>query len=213
MRFETLILLIIAFNVVTAVLQRRAKKAREARAKAGGDIADESGDREEMIPAQEREWGDPHRETPPPGTARRSPSARRSDARRRPDGPSTHSTHSTSSGQASSGTGGAEHAGAGRDILEKIARDLGLHFPRREAPPAPKPASVPAAAKKPAPVYGGSSREPAPAPRRSVAATESRLDTRPTPGIPFARLRGADRLREAVVLKEILDPPLSRRRR
>lgn len=159
MRFEYLILLIIAFNVVAAVVKNRAKKSRE------------------------------------PGS-RRDESAR--DAM----------------------------PGLGRDILDQLARDLGLRLPR---PVEPEPASGEA----PAPVYAGEVRDGNPREReRAVERTPEKSPT-PSPVAPARGVRsqparsrtavgasplrdsllGKDRLREAFILKEILDPPLARRGR
>ncbi len=163
MRFEYIVLLIIAFNVVTAVMKSRAKKAK----------------------------------------------ARVPEANRNAERPV------------------AEMPGLGRDILDQLARDLGLRLP------VPGPSlPVPAEASTPEPVMERreeSLREQERQKEKAVvkaqekrmlqaeaAQTKARSEpSRSRTGIGASPLRnsllGQDRLREAFILKEILDLPLARR--
>lgn len=100
----------------------------------------------------------------------------------------------------------------GRDILDQLARDLGLKIPSPAPQPAPRPAPRPAQVSKPVsqqsarPATSLSSPEPARKPRPVVQVAA------PVPpvSVNVGRLDAA-RLREAFVLKEILDPPVARR--
>lgn len=221
MRFEYLILLIVAFNVITALVKRRAaRKAREAVGREGRAERDAS-----SVP------------------------------------------------RASGDTDGTDEVGRmpglGRDILDQIARDLGLKLPKPsspESPPRPansdnstRPATPanserPAKVGRPAPVIVARREAPRPMPESSVerrAAERRSAENRqaeaayatpaaeaarsaspakdprrsPVTGVaparktptstPVARvdLRDPAKLREAFVLKEILGAPVSRGRR
>lgn len=213
MRFEYIVLLIIAFNVISAVAQRRAKKARDAEAARQGSPGPASGG---------EKWDDDE------------------DQR--------------------AGTGEEERIekmpSLGRDILDQLARDLGLKVPKPQAPQRPRPAvSVPASA----PVRTESPEEVRERLRRrereleverararekirewerlaasgTRGATSSSSAAHPVaaPSLKTARasapmpaafhgdavkrpdLRDPRRLREAFIAKEILDAPLSRRTR
>jgi hypothetical protein len=188
-RFEYLILLIIAFNVVAALMRRRAKskKAREAAERPRARRPQPSEHAEDF----ERE-GEPAREAP------RMPSL-------------------------------------GRDILDQIARDLGLNLPK---PASPEPGEREARRERHTPVIVAERRaaparsvedrqrekayvipasrgaEPATDPGRRIA-TGSSVPTRKVPSstrVPRVNLHDPDRLREAFILKEILGSPVSRRR-
>ena len=257
MRFEYVVLLIIAFNVVSAVLQRRAKKAREAEAEGNSEELSDAGTAE----ARAEEAAEPSR------THRRRDRARRAAAAREPG------MSGDARGQTSDAPDADPDAEApmrmpslGRDILDQLARDLGLKIPaptprsepdepssspdtpaRRPAPPAQRPASRPMEHRELPPRTTLPSRparpEPRPALRPAVARDTSSTTVpvafgrdfeghaRPHRGIPGAvsvadaapaaapatpvNLRAdrldARRLREAFVLKEILDPPVARR--
>jgi hypothetical protein len=214
-RFETIILLIVAFNVVTAVLQRRAKKkAREAAERAA--------------------------RSPEPAS---SPRASRPDRIEDDDADDAD----------------LRMPSLGRDILDQIARDLGLKTPKpapppapREARPAPAPAPVferpwPTGAREAAEVpviaerretenrrpespyvipdvevavasdarssgRAATAKEPA----RSKVRGEALRKTPVVASVPLAprlNLRDPARLREAFVMQEILGAPVSRRER
>lgn len=98
------------------------------------------------------------------------------------------------------------------EALREIRQALGAETPPR----APEPAHAPALPKKTAPPRRASE---APPPPPSDPADEAPFFPRkPTPQpIPLSRLRkrlrDPDSVREAVLLSEILGPPLSRRRR
>lgn len=248
MRFEYIVLLIIAFNVITAVMQRRAKKARaEAQQRAAGP----SGVARQSKPTpfedegeEEEEWGGEYRD--PHADRDAAPTT----VSRRPGGdPGTGVGASRNSGDEP-----MQMPSMGRDILDQLARDLGLKLPK----PAPRPAQIEV---KPSPVAVDTAaatrnareaaretvraervaeremererlqvfrtREPAitravtgPAvsqarPVSAVARIDEAARSRTAPGTTPLRLnlRGPERLREAFVLKEILDLPVSRRRR
>ena len=189
MRFETLIFLIIAFNVVAAVVKRRAKsKAQQSQ------------------PEQQSQ-------PPRPDASRTRSPERADDAFEEP----------------------MRMPGLGRDILDQIARDLGLKVPK----PAP---AEPVARESRREEYRAESRPEmrAPAPARSIPTdrnAENRQSETPyvTPGIakdpargkvraevavrktpgttlvPRVNLRDPVRLREAIMLKEVLGEPVSRR--
>jgi hypothetical protein len=214
-RFEYLILLIVAFNVITALVKRRAaRKAREAVGREGRAERDAS-----SVP------------------------------------------------RASGDTDGTDEVGRvpglGRDILDQIARDLGLKLPKPASPESrPRPANsdnstrpaTPANSERPAPVIVARREAPRPMPESSVerrAAERRSVENRqaeaayatpateaarsaspakdpkrsPVTGVaparktptstPVARvdLRDPAKLREAFVLKEILGAPVSRGRR
>jgi hypothetical protein len=257
MRFEYIVLLIIAFNVITAVMQRRAKKARaEAQQRAAGGAAARGAavrqsaskpfEVENDEGEDEEEWGGEYRD----------PYADRDS------GPATTSRRPGS--DAVTGVGASRPSGdepmqmpsMGRDILDQLARDLGLKLPK----PAPRPAQIEA---RPAPVDTAaatrSARESAHETVRAERVAEREMErekllasrtreihgvertvsgpaltkvkpvsspvrivpideaarSRTAPGSTPLRLNlsGPERLREAFVLKEILDLPVSRRRR
>jgi hypothetical protein len=204
MRFEHIVLLIIAFNVVTAVVQRRAKK--KARAKL--EAAARSGRVQPAEAPSPRGWNSPEAEEGEWEDASRSePVAEQPDRGQMPS--------------------------LGRDILDQIARDLGLKTsprpspmprepmeapepewrererevvrerPPRAAQPAPRLAEARAATIAPAPPVVPRARVSTP-PVRARAATADHL--------PRVDLKSAAKLREAFILKEILDRPLALRR-
>jgi hypothetical protein len=242
MRFEYIVLLIIAFNVITALLQRRAKKARaEAAARGTGAGSSrtepewyEEEDEEEIIDMERpyrddrQGWEDRRREAAVPVAS--GPDAR--EAERMPS--------------------------MGRDILDQIARDLGLKVPRSETPAAdrtmpnaPRPDSMSRehmpktftpdkvrsepprqearpVTPKPARAYTATDKEydrlalmrtRAPAPLERAFASKPLapvgsippVASRSAEGAPRPDLKDPRRLREAFIVKEILDLPLSRR--
>jgi hypothetical protein len=237
MRFEYIVLLIIAFNVVTAVMQRRAKKARDAAGRGS-----ENGNTRES----NDEWMDDD-EDEEIVVSPRGPSA---EDRRREE--------AMAAGSAPDSRTVERMPSLGRDILDQLARDLGLKIPRQETP-----APIPVGERSTAEVPYGATRSPesredtrevmlrkekeleaerirarekirewellsssrARAPERPASSTTSRFAS---PGVrpvtapvvaPVSKtslrvdLRDPRRLREAFIVKEILDAPLSRRPR
>lgn len=236
MRFEHVILMIIAFNVVSAVLQRRAKKRAEAaEAEQAAGSVDPWAEADEL----QEEWGE-QRRVPSRERDGRERGGRRVEASQAPDGDEVERLPSF-----------------GRDILDQLARDLGLKVPRPQAPAPKAPPSsstpstppthpsrgVPREVSPPHPVLreeraevsrtvsfperprevSGERRERAdrvrPAPvARPVRATlpaavsaVSALDTQHDAPVRRPELHDRARLREAFVLKEILDAPRARR--
>ena len=121
MRFEHIVLLIIAFNVVSAVLQRRAKKAREKALRESGGVP---ADPEDAWYEDEDEEEQPARRP-----ARPEPAAARSSAPPDAGGPQRQPSFA-------------------QDILDQIMRDLGLKPNPVPPPSSPMPprAEVPAPA-------------------------------------------------------------------
>jgi hypothetical protein len=238
-RFEYVIVLIVLFNVANALWQRHQKKTRaEALRRQGetgaGGAADAARDaRRATLPSawdaededEEREerGGDlrnPYRDGE---AAAASPERRVGESRNREE-PNREQRESV------------EMPSLGRDILDQIARDLGIRVPK----PAPVPASGPVRSVPSAPAAKGNAardnaRELARANLAAERSTASRV--RETPSVsdgtrraaqaseavrsrtasgamPLREsLQGMDKLREALILKEILDLPLARRRR
>ncbi len=212
MRFEHIILMIIAFNVVSAVIQRRAKKRAEAEQAAGSHGADPATpmpeaerDEGERLPGFGRDILDqlardlglkvPRPQAPAPESA--------------PRPPAPHSSPKTSRG---SQTPRPSHPSRGvpREVppptpVRREERRT-VSFPERPAvrtervvkervPERVRPASVPGVSVPPAAVSVVSVTEQAP-----QGALKHRID-----------LKDPARLREAFILKEILDVPVARR--
>ena len=159
MKFETIIFLVILFNVVTAFLQRRAKKAKEKRRVNAGDP-----------PALQ------------PATIR--------------------------------GKSKEKAVSLGKDLLGQIAKELGLRLPETESEPEPVIESIPLhppLRMKPAPEFsgdGGDDKDP------DVATVSVMSQSKPAPELmrktsPFGLDMG--KMREAVILSEILNKPVSLR--
>ncbi len=221
MRIEHIILLIIAFNVVSALVQRSRKKKRAEQASQGaarpGRPSPDHADPEWEPEDEDEEWE--HGSRP----------------RREDDRPVT------------------EMPSLGRDILDQIARDLGLKTPKPGPAQPEKPArrvperpAAPASRRASESVVARRSAErpsSAPAPDRSAfeqpytppeyrpeyksgysrpgaASTPKRPGGDSTPvrkapeslRTPLVNLHEPGKLREAFVLKEILGAPVSRRR-
>jgi hypothetical protein len=227
MRFEYIVLLIIAFNVVTAVMKNRAKKTRDQAARGGAGVPDSvpqnrdrtasSASYEYDEDEEEEEYQDPYAGHRP---ERQSPVVRSAE---------TRGSESREGEARGSEAPVPELPSFGRDILDQLARDLGLRLPKPSAPP-PAPASASTASASSArgeisrvnPVVAtrapGREAQPRTAATGMTAAKSGRSEvTRSRTGIGASPLRdsllGKDRLREAFVLKEILDLPLSRRAR
>ncbi len=259
MRFEHIILLIIAFNVVSAVIQRRAKKRAEAEDAAGQGM-------DAGIPGADPAWreGD--------GGGRGRVPSRDRDGRERgrlPRGAAERQAPDPDSDEVE------RLPSFARDIFDQLARDLGLKVPRPQpresvppAPQAPRPVTRPAPTSgspssssspsspsypsypsshpsRPRPSPGGRDVAPPSSPAsvredlkrargRDVPGATGRPAGRPVreaPPLPAAvsalsqgepaqregmrrpDLTNPQRLREAFILKEILDAPVARRPR
>ncbi len=225
MRFEYLILLIILFNIVTAMAQKRARKAREedeARAAAAQGREPLPPADEDAFDAWEQEWEDPV-EVPASSreTSRRGPPADRSTRYEQRAEERRHAVSDESRQvrdpvrkveEMSRRVGEpGEHASKGGGFLERIARDLGIEIPgardeerrmRREE-----------LRRRPlrAPELGKFERIKAAQPVKPVAVETSEARARPKP--VRIDLSSPQKLREAVVVREILDPPVARRDR
>lgn len=234
MRFETLILLIILFNVVTAVLQKRAQKAKKARqaeeAREGASDAEMHWPEGEDPEFREEEWeavpaeppdvrhGQTHGRTRTRGRA----SAERDrvpgpERRRVPAEESRRVRDEVRNVGAEEETRrhderGGKLAHAGRDLLERIARDLGIET--RKGAERRGESAKGSSRRKPVrhPVIGAFERITPAAPVRPTAPVDGGAAGKRDR--PFrVNLRESRKLREAVVLKEILDAPLARRPR
>lgn len=246
MRFEHIILLIIAFNVVSAVIQRRAKKRAEAEEAAGQG-------QDTGIPGADPEWREGEA-----GGRGRVPSRDR-------DGREPGHRAPGAAGRHDSDDEVEPLPSFARDIFDQLARDLGLKVPRpqpqpRESlppePPAPRPVRPPAPTSRsstpspshppvrpsrPRPFPGGRDASPpsAHAPVREDLKRGRAMEVtgsagrpvREAPPLPAAvsalsqaershqagvgrpDLGSPQRLREAFILKEILDAPVARRPR
>lgn len=223
MRFETVILLIIAFNVVTAILQRRAKKAQKeaqreaqkARGEASGQSAETDLDEAyEEYPEYQEYQEEAVFEEDLRSRQRRERSSRDSDDAR-------SSRHAPPQREPDE----MKMPSMGRDILDQLARDFGLKVPRKPKPvptsPAPRPSAKGKTALERAPASQRTTsthsptRSPqliAPAAARPPQLASEPARTRDSAPSITVNLQGVDRLREAIVLKEILDAPVSRRR-
>jgi hypothetical protein len=215
MRFEYIVLLIIAFNVVTAVMKSRAKKAREQAAHGPAGSGNRS------APPPEAQSGPHYEEFEEDEEEYQNPYAgHRAGRQNLPEGPGEDRRSERPV---------AELPSFGRDILDQLARDLGLRLPQPPAPvPAPASSSTTSASSsrvetsRSNPVVAarvsGREAQPRIAATGMTAAKSGRSEaTRSRTGIGASPLRdsllGKDRLREAFVLKEILDLPLARRPR
>jgi hypothetical protein len=129
--------------------------------------------------------------------------SRRDRQRSRPEEP--HRTHREE----------AKIPGLGKSILDQLARDFGLKVPELPGPaPGPglrrQPVTVPE--KFRIPVTRDTAVARPESPRRGIVGSEA-ARSRTAPGATPLRvdLQSAKKLREAFVLKEILDVPVSKR--
>jgi hypothetical protein len=171
LKFEYVILLILAFNVVAALVKKRKARAGSAAPKPPS-------------PREER-----------PETASRDERPR-AEARE---------------GATASREGAAPSRGMGRDLLEELARELGLETGEPERPRPEVPAYKPEAVAENVAARAQARTDARPverAPRKAKTAA-------PEPAAPMRRapaldLRDVEGLRRAFIAKEVLGPPVSR---
>jgi hypothetical protein len=246
MRFEYIVLLIIAFNVISALMQRRAKKAREAAGQ-----SDPNADEEDWMEDDDEAREVARRRAPsqPASTSSRIPDEERVekmpslgrdilDQMMRDLGlkvPSPSSPQPPSSRPASSSpspatsrpvpmsarSGATSSSSAERPVSQD---DLGLQREqreRRERELAAESARAREQIKEWERLANSRSRNPE---RQAAASRQTLVTPRKQPtsvAAPMASsaanrvmdLRNPNRLREAFIVKEILDAPLSRRPR
>jgi hypothetical protein len=190
-KFETLIVLVIAFNVVTAVLKNRARKAK---------LKNEMPSSPAPTPA-----------VPAPSEAKeiRRPTAPH-QIRKAPVETTLASVKESIPSEK------PKPVGLGKDLLDQLAKELGLQLPQPTLPkpvpsqlrpmPVPETSRIPMAAPiTPVPTSAKSAEE-------GHATVQKRDAIGPLPRFA-AQLRDRVRVQEAFMLKEILDPPLALRRK
>jgi hypothetical protein len=178
MKFETIIVLVIAYNVVMAVLKSRARKAKAE---------------------SEASPNPPQRAVAPAEQIRKTNSERKAAI---PQPPAVEAS---------------KPRGLGKDLLDQLAKELGLPLPS-STPAKPVPAKT-----RPLPVSETSRIPKAMAAipvsgleqtalEGNPAVTQKRDPIGPLPRLA-TQLRDRNRVQEAFMLREILDPPLALRRK
>ncbi len=108
--------------------------------------------------------------------------------------------------------------GVGKEILEQLAKELGLELPEAAKPAKPKPkATVPVPMQSVTPIARSPLiKETIRTPTKVRAVAQSVKPIAKSAGyfsMPGNELSNVENLRRAMVFREILDPPVSKRRR